>query len=436
MPENSSRGDLDSGSMVRRERMVAWGRRWTTLSLPARDALLYGVAALFALGTWLTSTDLAQWRWGEMAWGPYVAAAIVTLVGRRQSRTRYVALVVAILGSVVAPLIAEVWWRVHAPYGGFAQPEVMVLERAALALFHGHDPYVAYWAHGHLVNPVAHGAPYESFFPYFPLIALFGLPAVIVHSTTGWGDARLALTAFSLLVTVWGARLVSDDDNVRLRVLQYGIALPTGALFAVTGGDDLPILALGLLALAFTRRHQPARAGWVIGIAAAMKFTAWPIALVVFAVARDSRGRYAGFKVAAASGFVMVAAVVPAFFANPVTFLANVVAFPLGLSHVSSPAASPLPGHLISDWSPTLGHLLVVAALLVVALSSLRYARRHWPLDETRALFVLALGTLVMISVASATRSGYLIYPLNMAVWGWGLMERRGAPHEAELLRT
>jgi hypothetical protein len=219
-----------------------------------------------------------------------------------------------------------------------------------------------------------------------------------------------------------------------LRVLQYGVALPTGAIFAVTGGDDLPILALSVLAVALVHRRQPTSAGLVIGLAAAMKFTAWPLALLLIAVARDDRERYAGVKVASGTTLVVACSVIPAFIANPMTFVANVIAFPLGLSHVASPAASPLPGHLISVWSPTLGHLLVAVALLGVGMGAITVARRHWPLDESRALYVLALGTLVMISVASATRSGYLIYPFEMAVWGWGVSVRRAPSYDRELL--
>ncbi|OYV23762.1 MAG: hypothetical protein B7W95_00950 [Acidimicrobiales bacterium 20-64-4] len=402
---------LNSDFMVRSDRIASLRRRWGGWSLTSRDAILYALAALFAAGTWWTSTDLAQWRWGQMATLPYAVAALVSLVGRGWAGTRRLALALAVLGALVVPLLVEVLWRVHSPYGGFAQPEVMVLERAALALFHGHTPYVAYWAHGHLVNPVAHGAPYESFFPYFPLMAIFGLPAVLVHSVTGWGDARLAITAFSLVLTFLGAHLMS-----------------------VTGGDDLPILALSVLAVALVHRRQPTSAGLVIGLAAAMKLTAWPLALVLIAVARDDQDRHAGVKVASGTTLVVACSVVPALIANPMTFVANVIAFPLGLSHVASPAASPLPGHLISVWSPTLGHLLVAVALLGVGMGAITVARRHWPLDESRALYVLALGTLVMISVASATRSGYLIYPFEMAVWGWGVGVRRAPSYDRELL--
>ncbi len=417
--------------MVRSDRIASLRRRWEGWSLTSRDAILYALAALFAAGTWWTSTDLAQWRWGQMATLPYAVAALVSVVGRGWAGTRRLALALAVLGALVVPLLVEVLWRVHSPYGGFAQPEVMVLERAALALFHGHTPYVAYWAHGHLVNPVAHGAPYESFFPYFPLMAVFGLPAVLVHSVTGWGDARLAITAFTLVLTFLGARLTSSDENVRLRVLQYGVALPTGALFAVTGGDDLPILALSLLSVALAHRHRSTSAGVVVGLAAAMKFTAWPLALVIIAVARDREGRHSGNKVATSAALVVAASVVPALFTNPTTFFANVVAFPLGLSHVNSPAASPLPGHLLAVWSPTLGHLLVGASFLAVAVSAPIFARRRWPLSLRDALVMVALGTLVMILTASATRSGYLIYPLSMGVWAWAVgSARRDVPVE------
>jgi hypothetical protein len=46
-----------------------------------------------------------------------------------------------------------------------------------------------------------------------------------------------------------------------------------------------------------------------------------------------------------------------------------------------------------------------------------RYAREHWPLSLSQLLAVMALFSTALIVMASATRVGYLIYPLNFALW-------------------
>jgi len=109
--------------------------------------------------------------------------------------------------------------------------------------------------------------------------------------------------------------------------------------------------------------------------------------------------------------------VLPYVLLNPATFVSNVIAFPLGLTHVVSPAASPLPGHLLTVlWAP-LGHILTPLTLLVGGYFLARYLRGHWPLTVSRMLAILALGTSVVILTASATRSGYVIYPMNFWLW-------------------
>ncbi len=109
--------------------------------------------------------------------------------------------------------------------------------------------------------------------------------------------------------------------------------------------------------------------------------------------------------------------ILPFAVSSPFAFLSNVVAFPLGLAHVASPAASPLPGHLLTDlWAPV-GHLLTPLTLLVGGYFATRYARRHWPLNLSQLLAMMAVFSTVLICVASATRVGYVIYPLNFALW-------------------
>ena len=52
-----------------------------------------------------------------------------------------------------------------------------------------------------------------------------------------------------------------------------------------------------------------------------------------------------------------------------------------------------------------------------------KYLRGHWPLNLSQVLAILSLVFLTMMCVSSATRIGYLIYPLNFALWSWACKE-------------
>jgi hypothetical protein len=112
--------------------------------------------------------------------------------------------------------------------------------------------------------------------------------------------------------------------------------------------------------------------------------------------------------------------------------MSNVFAFPLGLAGVASPAASDLPGHLLTTWLPVLGHVLAPVTFLVGGYFAAQYMRRHWPLALSQLLGLLSVVFAVAMCVATATRIGYLVYPLNFALWS--TMVRVPAPSEPELV--
>ncbi len=144
-----------------------------------------------------------------------------------------------------------------------------------------------------------------------------------------------------------------------MRVAQVLIALPTGALFFSTGGDDMPILALMLLGVAALQRRQTNLAGVSLGLAAAMKLTAWPMAAGALLVARDPKGR-STWKTGARLGrrdrrrddraLRLARAARRSWRTSSPS--------PSGLAGVKSPAASALPGHILTTWLPVLGHVL------------------------------------------------------------------------------
>lgn len=90
--------------------------------------------------------------------------------------------------------------------------------------------------------------------------------------------------------------------------------------------------------------------------------------------------------------------------------------FPLGLTRHRTPAASPLPGHLLA----TAGPAGKWAALALLAASALAFA--GWlalrPPSTTDATAVrLAVALAVLFTLAPAARWGYYAYPLILLGW-------------------
>jgi hypothetical protein len=105
----------------------------------------------------------------------------------------------------------------------------------------------------------------------------------------------------------------------------------------------------------------------------------------------------------------------------------NVVKFPLGLAGVSSPAASPMPGHILVSAIPG-SHRIYVVVVGVVGLALLAMVlRRRPPRDSAELARFTGWVMLIAILVAPATRVGYLLYPINLFVWAW-LLRRSEDP--------
>jgi glycosyl transferase family 87 len=412
-----------------RTRLLTW---WGALPELRSDAYLYGFAAIFALGLGMTSRQGAQWQWGYLATGPYVLCALLALGlhrirFRRTSTVRLALLGLVLFGTVAIPLGLEARWRV-------AQPEIGVIQRAGDNLSKDRNLYPSYDKHGKLINPIAGLPAYESFFPYFPLMGIFGLPSAETHKSKGLTDPRIAMSLLTLLASGLALALLRTSKKKKIRVAQILLALPTGALFLSTGGDDMPILALTLLGVAALQRRQNNFAGISLGLAAAMKLTAWPMAVGALLVARDSKNRPAWTKIAFWVVAIVVVTVTPFAIRAPWAFMSNVLAFPLGLTSVTSPAASALPGHILTTiWAPA-GHILAPVTFLIGGYFMAKYLRRHWPLELHEILAIMSVIFLTMMCVSSATRIGYLIYPLNFAFWSWACTET--VVPERELVQT
>jgi hypothetical protein len=284
---------------------------------------------------------------------------------------------------------------------------VSVIQRSAHQLVHHHSPYQTAAALATTHNP-------NAFNPYLPVMSLFGVPraefgaATLADPRVWFGVAFLVL--FGLALAAAGARHV-------IRWTLFVAATPVIAFELAVGGTDIPILALMCLGLALLwRKPRHVLAGLAIGVAAAAKATAWPAIVVigVLILIRDGRAPLLRFLVAtvAACG----ALIGPVAVLWPGALVANTIMFPLGLANVTSPAASPLPGHLIATTGHT-GHLIAVGLLILAGVIIAGALVYRPPRDVAAAAWYLIIGLTLMFLLAPATRFGYFIYPAALLAW-------------------
>ncbi len=132
---------------------------------------------------------------------------------------------------------------------------------------------------------------------------------------------------------------------------------------------DPPVLALMVLALAILKFPERTwLAAVALGLACAMKPTAWLAIPVLAAMLRYRDGTRAAVTFTATSVAVFLAITLPVMLANPVAMTQNTVLFPLGLTAHLTPAQSLTPGDLLARTGPA-GHDLSVVLLLVVGIA-------------------------------------------------------------------
>ncbi len=412
----------------------------TSWSPEERDAVLYAGSALFAVITAETSSIALYRQWGEFATVPYVAGAVCSaLVARRARRRsaqapsasgarswhwttpRLLIFLVVLLGATLVPLSLEVLWQSNSGGTTHVQPEVAVVEDSGARLARGQDPYLLVDGSGTKVKAPPGQPAYDVYNPYLPLMSVFGL----AHSTRAperLTDARVAFSLITIVVVIAALAMCRGPTSPRLLALQSMTVLPTAALPLATGGDDLPVAALLLLGLVLMQRRRPLAAGAVLGVAASMKITAWPLAALAVLAARDAEGRTGRRpRLALVGGMlaVMAPAVLPSALSNVPAFVDNVVRFPLGLAGIRSPAGSPLVGHAVVSLFPGLKHAfpLLVAGLGVLVLVYVLV--RRTPRTPADLALILGWTMTVAILLAPATRMGYFLYPLDFFVWAW-----------------
>ncbi len=418
--------------------------RLAALTSPQRDVLVYGVSAVFALVTGIAVGIPLYRQWGQLAVGPYAAAALLgawaawrRVAPRRRRVIRIAAFGVALVGATLVPLCLEVVWASEGNAARHVQPEVLVVERAGSRAAHGHNPYRVIDRNGHVVIHQSAEPTYELYYPYLPGMVVFGFSSVSGSSghsrvESQLTDARIQFLLFTVVVTLVALSRLRPPTDARVRALQVLTVLPTAALPLSTGGDDMPVVALMLLGLVGLQRRRPVLAGLALGAASSLKFTAWPLVVLAAWAAADLHGRRALGRYAIGVAVVVVPVVAPFAVGNPSAFVDNVIRYPLGLAGVSSPAASALPGHiLISIW-PSIHrtYVVVVGVLGLVALGL--HLRRHPPADAAGVAILTGWVMAIAILLAPATRVGYLLYPANLFVWGWMLRRAEDPLRSAE----
>ncbi|MEV4621753.1 glycosyltransferase 87 family protein [Asanoa sp. NPDC049573] len=389
--------------------MITWSRLDRAGGGLAFDLGLYALSAGFAAITAATSTLLPHRAWGGVAAVGYAVAAVAVLVqwlaGNRDPRVRATITGVAFVATAWVPMLIQCVQRA----GGRtdrAQEEVLVVEDGGIRLLHHGTPYLS--------DGTIAGLPADErllgYLPYQPGMALFGLPRAIAGDTW-WTDARvwfLAVTVAALAIAV-----ALESGPQVLRAVQLTTVLPVVALTIATGGDDLPVLALCLLAIALCTRERWAWAGVVAGLAGTLKLFALPIVAVLLIHALTRR-RLRPFALGAIG--LPVLALVPPLLRDAGALVDNVIGFPLGHGVVSSPAASPFPGHLIATGLP--GGRLIAAGLLALAGVALAvWIVRRPPRTAAAVALISGYGLLAAILLMPSTRFGYLLYPVALLAW-------------------
>lgn len=440
------------------DRCVAVGRRGfdrvRRISPVNGDALLYAISAVFALVTIYTSTNGLYQVWGRMALAPFafgaVASAGLALFLRRARRrqlgnrltevqhrrawaARIGVAVCVFVGALAIPLGMEVLWRFDGTAGSHVQPEGPTVEVGGQQLVKGQDPYRKIV---NLHHPVKYHAPGEpdtpGFLPYLPLMAVLGIPSDI-WPNNGLSDARIFFCVTTLAAAGVALYLCRANGRRKFRALQALLILPLASLPLATGGDDIPVVAFLLLAMVLAQRRQPFASGIVLGIASAMKFTAWPLAVLALFAARNRKGERKPLTMLAGLLVVAIPTIFPFALRGPIALVDDVVLFPLGLSAIPSTAASALPGHELVLAFPALSRILPLSVGFVLALILARYLYKHTPSTVSRVCEITGIVMCALILLAPNPRVGYLLYPINFFVWAYLLAPRS---EELELLPT
>jgi hypothetical protein len=386
------------------------------------DAVFYLGCLAFALGSAFASEFYDYRIWGGFAGAGYGLAVAHTgwliteaRAGRARNgrlRSRWVGIALIGVLAMVMPLtvlvvrrLTGVDWQ-NTPFSWSSQPEVWVIERSArLLLAHG-TPYADVTALGRppMVN---------DYTPYGPVMSVFGLPRALFGGTPltdALTDARLMFALVACLCVVATLRLLGWP-RIPVEAAQLAVACPLTTLTWAVAGPDLAIVGLLVLACALAARDRPALSGVVLAMVVSAKLIVAPalVVLAVLVLTRRGKRPLAVFLVMFLAASVVLN--VPVLLVDPHAFIEHVILFPSGLGVVTSPAASPLPGHLIAIIGAA-GRTIAFVLLGAAALAISSWLVRRPPATGSDALLRTAVGLGAAILLSPATRYGYLVYPL------------------------
>ncbi|NNN19075.1 MAG: DUF2029 domain-containing protein, partial [Acidimicrobiaceae bacterium] len=266
--------------------LIGTWRKLMQLPPETADMSLYFGSSIFAFLTYeISNIALYRW-WGEMAAIPYLLASVASLRSvvrppRRPRGTRIVIASLVFLTAVLVPLLAQILAQAGSLGTiAHAQPEVLVIEAAGSRLLSGQALYPVIHT-ARLTVPSTSSVPLtNAFFPYLPGMALFGIGSALIHTPKALGDPRVGFVLITLVAS--GLAVVWRPKTQRSPMLAFQAMaiLPTAALPLVTGGDDIPVVALMALGIVLLARQRWCWSGIVLGIAAILKFTAWPLVII------------------------------------------------------------------------------------------------------------------------------------------------------------
>src|SRR6516225_2955658 len=355
-----------------------------------RALIANGAFAIYATAL-AVDTGHADRTWAIWAAAGYGATTIILWLIRHKNVPLIFPLLVSLAGALAAPLT---WLATRVE----PTAEVKVISQSAVLLLQHGTPYL----------PPGQLDSWLSYNPYLPVMAVFGMPKALgAHGL--FADPRVWLTAVSIALIFAAFSVAAPHrhcDGCRYDVLLstgFSAASPVIAFPLAVGITDPPVIALMFLTLALIA--QPSgliRAAAALGVACAMKATAWPAVPVFTAMlaARDgarSAWRFLGATILMAG--LLAALLAPAALADPYAFLQNTVLFPLGLSAHKTPAASPLPGHLLATTGMA-GHWAAVALLVAAGLGFAVSLIVRPPVDGRAVAWRLALALAGMFTLA------------------------------------
>jgi hypothetical protein len=408
-----------TGSGPVHQRRLAW---WLTVF-----AVYAAIVAIVTQGPSRT--------WGMWAAAGYALAALAA----RRSRGSALPLLIGAYGAVAAPTIwlADTW-----------QPgsEPVVVARAAFLLVHHGSPYLP---SGQLLSA-------QSYNPYLPAMTVFGFPSLaglpgVLGSPASW----MAVTSLALAAGAIGIGLPQPGSGTVLRYTALAVVTPVLAFPIALGETDPPVITLVCLALACAGRSAadaPAHTGpwpggaasrWItwdglaavaIGTACAMKAIAWlglPVLTAMIVTREGPRGAARFVGATAATAVILTAVFAPALLAQPGAFADNIIAYPLGLTAHLTPAASPLPGHLLASTGP--GRVAALGLLLAAAAGAAASLVLRPPRNAQAAAVRLALALAILFALAPNARFGYFAYPA--ALVGWVALARAAYRNRTDDLR-